>query len=62
MVQKGLESSLLDQEYLFFAEFFLSGIGGYPPPPNLDKKNPLSSIWRILLENVKVYPPALFCK
>ena len=31
--KKGLELAFLDQIYLFLVNFFLSGIGGYPPPP-----------------------------
>ena len=39
MVQKGLELEFLDQNYLFLAEYFLSGIGGGVPPTPLNEKS-----------------------
>ena len=49
MGQKGLKIGFWDQKYLFLAEFSLSRIGGYPPPP-LNRKIPLSSFWQVPYE------------
>ena len=60
MVQKGLKIhekrqkiEFFDLKNLFFSEIFLSGVGGYPPPPLNGKSSCLKTL------SGKAPPPAL---
>ena len=47
MYEKRQKMKLLDLKYLLFSGIFLSGIGGYPPPPlteNHSAQKPLAEM------------------
>ena len=54
MNEKRQKMEFLDQKYLLFSRIFLSGIGGYPPPPLNGK-----SLCPKKLSGMGGYPPPL---